>query len=222
MESISGSCRGSSVVPLSCGFRSEDPQRRAGDEMTLKIEVVVHGRMDIREALRGSRPFKALHLALSSSYYLVRILGSIILPESLLMAARQLDVPEGSAIRGSASQASKPPKPPVVSASQASVAGPVWRSFLSRFHKLIGATRSKALLLSAHRRILCPPGPNQTARESPMHKASSRAAAVKHSTCHRASSRRRGARPSDGHPRSRWRRRRSLDCLARSIVRRRC
>jgi len=99
MESISGSCRGSSVVPLSCGFRSKDPQLRAGDEMTLKIEVVVHGRMDIKEAPGGSRRFKALHLALSSSYYLVRILGSIILPDSLLMAARQLDVPEGIAVR---------------------------------------------------------------------------------------------------------------------------
>jgi hypothetical protein len=51
MESISGSSRGSSVVPLRCSFRSEDPQPRPGDEMTLKIEVVVHGRMDIEEAL---------------------------------------------------------------------------------------------------------------------------------------------------------------------------
>ena len=67
--------------------------------MTLKIEVVVHGRMDIEEALGGSSRFKALHLALSSSYYLVRILGPIVVPESLLMAARQLDVPEGSAVR---------------------------------------------------------------------------------------------------------------------------
>jgi hypothetical protein len=58
--------------------------------MTLKIEVVVDGRMDIEEALGGSSRFKALHLALSSSYYLVRIFGPIVLPESLLMAARQL------------------------------------------------------------------------------------------------------------------------------------
>jgi hypothetical protein len=52
MKSIPGSCRGSSVVPLRCGFLSEDPQRRPGDEMALKIEVVVHGRMDIEEAGR--------------------------------------------------------------------------------------------------------------------------------------------------------------------------
>ena len=99
MKSIAGSCRGSSVVPLRCGFRSEDPQRRPGDEMTLKIEVVVHGRMDIEEALGGSSRLKALHLALSSSYHLVRVLGPIVLPESLLMVARQPDVPEGSAVR---------------------------------------------------------------------------------------------------------------------------
>jgi hypothetical protein len=85
MKSIPGSCRGGSIVPLRCGFRSEDPQRRSGDEMTLKIEVVVHGRMDIEEALGGSSRFKALHLALSSSYRLVRVLGPIVLPRSLLM-----------------------------------------------------------------------------------------------------------------------------------------
>ena len=67
--------------------------------MRLKAEVVVPGRMDIEEALGGSSRFKALHLALSSSYYLVRILGPIVLRESLLMAARQPDVPEGSAVR---------------------------------------------------------------------------------------------------------------------------
>ena len=99
MKSISGSFRGSSGVPLRCGFGSEDPQRRPGDEMALKIEVVVHGRMDIEEALDGSSRFKALHLALSSSYHLVRVLGPIVLPEPLLMVARQPDVPDGSTVR---------------------------------------------------------------------------------------------------------------------------
>ena len=99
MKNIAGSCRGSSVVPLRCGFRSEDPQRRPGDEMALKIEGVVHGRMDIEEALGGSSRFKALHLALSSSYHLVRVLGPIVLPEPLLMVARQPDVPDGSTVR---------------------------------------------------------------------------------------------------------------------------
>jgi hypothetical protein len=43
MKSISGSCRGSSVLPSRCGFHSEDPQRRPGDQVTLKVEVVEHG-----------------------------------------------------------------------------------------------------------------------------------------------------------------------------------
>jgi hypothetical protein len=43
MKSISGSCCGGSVLPPRCGFRSEDPQRRPGDQMTLKVEVVEHG-----------------------------------------------------------------------------------------------------------------------------------------------------------------------------------
>ena len=67
--------------------------------MALKIEVVVHGRMDIEEELGGSSRFKAPHLALSSSYYLVRVLGPIVLPEPLLMLALQPDVPDGSAVR---------------------------------------------------------------------------------------------------------------------------
>src|SRR5580693_3704818 len=36
-------CRGSSVLPGRCGFHSEDPQRRPGDQVTLKVEVVEHG-----------------------------------------------------------------------------------------------------------------------------------------------------------------------------------
>ena len=44
MKSITGSCRGSSVLPLRRGFRSEDPQRLPEDEMTLTVEVVEHGR----------------------------------------------------------------------------------------------------------------------------------------------------------------------------------
>jgi hypothetical protein len=79
MKNIAGSCRGSSVVPLRRGFRSEDPQRRPGDEMALKIEGVVHGRMDIEEALGGSSRFKALHLALSSSHRLMGVFGRLFL-----------------------------------------------------------------------------------------------------------------------------------------------
>jgi hypothetical protein len=40
MKSISGSCRGNSVLTLRRSFRSEDPQRLPEDEMTPKVEVV--------------------------------------------------------------------------------------------------------------------------------------------------------------------------------------
>ncbi len=66
--------------------------------MTLKVEVVVHGGMHTEEALGGSSRFKALHPALPSSYHLVRVLGPIVLPKSLLMVARQPDVPEGGTV----------------------------------------------------------------------------------------------------------------------------
>jgi hypothetical protein len=71
MKSITGSCRGSSVLPLRRGFRSEDPQRLPEDEITLNVEVVEQGGMHTEKALGRSSRFEALHLALSSSYHLV-------------------------------------------------------------------------------------------------------------------------------------------------------
>jgi hypothetical protein len=46
---------------------------------------------------RSSR-FESLHLALSSSHRLMRILGAIILAEPLLMTAGQLQLPERGAV----------------------------------------------------------------------------------------------------------------------------
>ena len=37
------SCRGDRISPLCSRFGSEDPQRRPGDQVTLKVEVVEHG-----------------------------------------------------------------------------------------------------------------------------------------------------------------------------------
>jgi hypothetical protein len=37
----SGRCDG--VLPLRCRFASEDPQRRSGDQVALKVEIVVNG-----------------------------------------------------------------------------------------------------------------------------------------------------------------------------------
>jgi hypothetical protein len=77
MKSITGSCRGSSVLPLRRGFRSEDPQRLPEDEITLNVEVVEQGGMHTEKALGRSSRFEALHLALSSSYHLVRVLARL-------------------------------------------------------------------------------------------------------------------------------------------------
>jgi hypothetical protein len=52
-----------------------------GDEITLKVEVVGDGGMHAEERLGGSSRFEPLHLALSLSYYQVRVLGPIVLPE---------------------------------------------------------------------------------------------------------------------------------------------
>ena len=47
------SCR-DSTPPLRGRFGSEDPQRRSGDQVALKIEVVVDGSVDAEEALGRS------------------------------------------------------------------------------------------------------------------------------------------------------------------------
>jgi hypothetical protein len=88
MKSINGSCRGISVLPLRRDFRSTDPKRLPEDEMTLKVEVVEHGGLHAEKTLGRSNRFEALHLALSSSYHLVRVLGPIILAKLLFTPAR--------------------------------------------------------------------------------------------------------------------------------------
>ena len=53
--------------------------------MTLDVEVVVDGGVDGEKALRGSGRLEALHFSFSSSDRLMRVLGSIVLPQALLM-----------------------------------------------------------------------------------------------------------------------------------------
>jgi hypothetical protein len=57
---------------------SEFSQRGSGDEMALKIEGIVDSGMHTQEALRGARRLESLHLALSPSHRLMRVLGSIV------------------------------------------------------------------------------------------------------------------------------------------------
>jgi hypothetical protein len=58
--------------------------------MALKVEGVVDRSMHVEEALGRSSRFEPLHLALSSPYRLMRILGAIVFAEPLLMRASQL------------------------------------------------------------------------------------------------------------------------------------
>ena len=53
--------------PLHHRFGSECPQGRSGDEMTLYVESIVDGGMEVQEALRRSGRLEALHLPLAAS-----------------------------------------------------------------------------------------------------------------------------------------------------------
>jgi hypothetical protein len=55
----------------------------------LKIEGIVDGGMHTQEALRGTRRLETLHLALSPSHRLMRVLGSIVAPDPLFVRAAQ-------------------------------------------------------------------------------------------------------------------------------------
>ena len=67
----SGSCCCDGILPPRRRFGSEGPQRRSGDEVSLKIELVVDGGMHAQEPLSRDRRFEALHLALAPSHELM-------------------------------------------------------------------------------------------------------------------------------------------------------
>src|SRR5438874_1595278 len=66
--------------------------------MALKVEGVVDRGMHVEEAPGRSSRFEPLHLALSSPYRLMRILGAIVAPKPLLMRAGQPQTPERRAV----------------------------------------------------------------------------------------------------------------------------
>jgi len=66
--------------------------------MALKVEGVVDGGMHAEKALGRSSRLEALHLALSSSHGLMRILRPIILPEPLLMRTGQSETAESRGV----------------------------------------------------------------------------------------------------------------------------
>jgi len=63
-----------------CRLGSKDPQRRSGDEVALKVEIVMDGCMHVEEALGRASRLEPLHFTLSPSYTLVRVLGAIVRP----------------------------------------------------------------------------------------------------------------------------------------------
>ena len=72
------SCDGNRILPPGGCFGSEDPKGRPRDEMSLMVEGVVNGGMDIEKTLRGSRRLEPLHLALSSPHDLMGVFSAIV------------------------------------------------------------------------------------------------------------------------------------------------
>jgi hypothetical protein len=67
------SCNGNRILPPGGCFGSEDPKRRPRDEMSLMVEGIVDGGMDVEKPLRRSRRLEPLHLALSSPHDLMGV-----------------------------------------------------------------------------------------------------------------------------------------------------
>ena len=78
------------IPPLVRRLGSEEPQRRARDEMALKVEGVVDGGVHAEKPLGGASRLEPLHFALSSSHCLMRVFGSVVSPQPLLMRASQV------------------------------------------------------------------------------------------------------------------------------------
>jgi hypothetical protein len=67
--------------------------------MALKIEGVVDGSVHTEDALCGVSRLEPLHFVLSSSHRLMRIFGSVVPPQPLLMQASQSKTPERGGVR---------------------------------------------------------------------------------------------------------------------------
>ena len=87
------------IPPLVSCLGSEDREGRARDEMALKVESVVDGGVHAEKTLGGASRLEPLHFALSPSHRLMRVFGSIVLPQPLLMRAGQSQTPECRSVR---------------------------------------------------------------------------------------------------------------------------
>jgi hypothetical protein len=66
-------------------LRPELAARAARDKVALEVEGIVNGGVHAEKSLGRSGRLEALHLALSSSDRLVRILGSVVPAQALLV-----------------------------------------------------------------------------------------------------------------------------------------
>src|SRR6516225_10373460 len=87
------------IPPLVRRLGSEEPQRRARDEMALKVEGVVDGGVHAEKPLGGASRLEALHFVLSSSHRLMRVFGPIVFAQPPLMRAGQSQTPECRGVR---------------------------------------------------------------------------------------------------------------------------
>ena len=68
------------------------------DEMSLMVEGVVDGGMNIEKTLRGSRRLEPLHLALSSPHDLMGVFSAIVFSEASITRAGEAQLPESRAV----------------------------------------------------------------------------------------------------------------------------
>jgi hypothetical protein len=66
--------------------------------MSLMVEGVVDGGMDVEKTLRGSRRLEPLHLALSSPHDLMGVFSEIVFSEAPIVGACEVQLPESRAV----------------------------------------------------------------------------------------------------------------------------
>ena len=66
--------------------------------MSLMVEGVVDGGMDVEKSLRGSRRLEPLHFALSSKHDLMGVFCAIVFSEASIMRTGEAQLPESRAV----------------------------------------------------------------------------------------------------------------------------
>jgi hypothetical protein len=66
--------------------------------MSLMVESIVDGGMDVKKPLRGSRRLEPLHLALWSPHDLVGVFSAIVFSEASIVRAGEAQLPESRAV----------------------------------------------------------------------------------------------------------------------------